>query len=359
MSLQGSSAVATLAAADPSSRPGHRYDVDLIRLFCGASVILGHTGAVFINHVHSDPSNGAAVYWAGHLAEAVNPWAVPSFFAIAGWAVLSGAPPKDERAMLRRMWRHFVPLWFWIGVYVLLAKVQDTHTEPVHKMIIGSLWNSEHNGTNHLWYLYSYLPLIAVLGLLSLFLRGHRPRVLAALAALAACGTIAVTTLADQFGVTDPEFRWGLAGYQPIYAVIGAFVLHRWTPSSVPRWVWAVLLAGCAVGVGWYETQVQYPITNANPIVGLMCLCFLLLLRGVTIKERHRPFIRTLAGCSFGAYLIHVLVQRLTVQEWVSADLSAGGAAALLVGSWVLSMITCYGLSYLWGRIPGARKVIG
>lgn len=347
------------SAATRTTRRPHRYDIDLIRLFCGASVILGHTGAVFINHVDRDPQNGAAVYWIGHLAEAVNPWAVPSFFAIAGWAVLSGAPPRDEASMLRRIWRHFVPLWFWIGAYVLLAKALDEHTEPVYKMVLGSVFNSGHNGTNHLWYLYSYIPLIAVLGLLSLFLRGHRPRVLAGIAAVAACGTIACTTLADQFGFTDPEFRWGLAGYQPIYAVLGAFVLHTWAPSRVPRWVWGVLLAGCAVGVGWYETQVQYPITNANPIVGLMCLCLLMLLRGVTIGEKYRGFVKTMAGCSFGAYLIHVMVQKLTVARWVEADLSTGAAAGLLVGSWVLSVLLCYGLSYLWGRIPGARKVVG
>lgn len=354
-------ATASTTAGAPPERSGsrHRYDIDLIRLFCGASVILGHTGAVFINHVDSDPANGAAVYWVGHLAEAVNPWAVPSFFAIAGWAVLSGAPPRNETSMLRRIWRHFVPLWFWIGAYVLLAKALDEHTEPVYKMLIGSTFNSGHNGTNHLWYLYSYIPLVAVLGLLSLFLRGNRPRVLAAIAALAACGTLLFSTLADQFGFTDPEFRWGLAGYQPIYAVIGAFVLHLWVPSRIPRWVWGGLLACCAVAVGWYETQVQYPITNANPIVGLMCLSFLMLLRGATITEKYRPFVKTMASCSFGAYLIHVLVQKLTVARWVEADLSLGSATALLLGSWVLSVLACYGLSYLWGRLPGARKILG
>ncbi|MFD0335420.1 hypothetical protein ACFQZ0_23435 [Streptomyces erythrogriseus] len=75
----------------------HRYDVDLLRLVCSATIMVGHVGALFIHATGNDPANGAGSYWAGHVAEAVNPFAVPVYFAIAGWAVLVGAPHATAR----------------------------------------------------------------------------------------------------------------------------------------------------------------------------------------------------------------------------------------------------------------------
>ncbi|MDN5727851.1 MAG: acyltransferase, partial [Propionibacteriales bacterium] len=235
----------------------HRYDIDLLRVLCGAAVILGHTGSVFIKATDNDPDNGAAVYWVGHLAEAINPWAVPTFFAVAGWAVLAGAPPRDESTMLRRIWRHFVPLVVWVGLYVLLGKVMGDNTRPIPTL----LWQSALDGgvaSNHLWYLYSYIPLIAVLGLTVLFIKGQRPWILAVIAAVMAVGATGVVMLDEVLGLGDPDVIWGIAGYQVIYAVLGAFLLHKpsrrmllTTGSGLLLLICATLLAaGAVLGTG-------------------------------------------------------------------------------------------------------------
>ena len=349
-----------VASAGAPAEHRHRYDIDLIRLFCGASIMLGHTGAVFIGHVDHQPENGSFVYWAGHLAEAINPWAVPTYFAIAGWAVLSGAPPKSERAMLRRIWRHLVPLGFWTAAYIVLGKILGENERPMITLAFGSLFNSGYTGVSHLWYLYSYIPLITVLALAVLFLRGHRPWILTGIAAFIACAPILFKTFAEVMGYDDfPVFSWGLAGYQPIYAVIGAFLLTRAQGPSRWRPLWLIGLLACAGAVLWYETQIYYPIQNANPAVGLMCFFFIMVLSGLTIPERYRAMIKNLAGCAFGAYLIHMLVIKLTLERWVSPDLGAAQSALLLVGSFCLTFVISYALSYLWGKIPGMRKIAG
>ncbi|MFX4273481.1 acyltransferase [Propionibacteriaceae bacterium Y1685] len=336
----------------------HRYDIDLLRVFCGASVILGHTGSVFIKATDNDPANGAPVYWAGHLAEAVNPWAVPTFFAVAGWAVLAGAPPRTEATMLRRIWRHFVPLVVWIVFYLLLGKVLGDNKRP----LVTLAWKSALDGgvaSNHLWYLFSYLPLIAVLGLAVLFLRGQRPWILAAIAGLAAVASTGFDLISEVFDLGDPGFIWGIAGYQVIYAVLGAFLLHRPARKVLLTTSAGLLLLVCAAGVLWYETTIHYPIQNANPITGLICLAMILLCAGIRVPERLKPLVKTIASCSFGAYLVHVAVVRVTTKEWITADLGPVAAPLALVGTFLLAYVVAYALSWGWGKIPGARKILG
>ncbi|URN12191.1 hypothetical protein LUW77_12260 [Streptomyces radiopugnans] len=60
-----------------------------MRLICSVAVMLGHIGGVFIAAVERQEANGPGAYWTGHIVEALNPFAVPMYFAIAGWAVLA------------------------------------------------------------------------------------------------------------------------------------------------------------------------------------------------------------------------------------------------------------------------------
>ncbi len=169
----------------------HRDDVDLLRLLGSSGVILSHVGATYITVVQRDAGNGAGAYWAGMTADSFGAYAVPLFFAIAGWAVLVGAPPKDSRRMWRRLKKTLIPMFVWTALYILWAKFRDTHEDPVRDLAVDSLFGTV-RPAYHLWFLYAYLPIIVLLAFVVLLRAGQRPWAFGvALLALAA-GTAAV-----------------------------------------------------------------------------------------------------------------------------------------------------------------------
>ncbi|CAM5413442.1 hypothetical protein SVIOM342S_03850 [Streptomyces violaceorubidus] len=87
---------------------------------------------------------------------------MPLFFAIAGWVVLSGAPPRDGRQVRRRLTRIVVPLAVWTALYLLWDRVRDANTEPTRQLARDAVFASVRPAF-HLWYLYAYVPVILLL----------------------------------------------------------------------------------------------------------------------------------------------------------------------------------------------------
>ncbi|WP_338018250.1 acyltransferase [Streptomyces taklimakanensis] len=347
-------------SADPPSRPTreHRYDIDLMRLVCSFAVMLGHVGGVFIAAVEREEANGPGVYWTGHVVEALNPFAVPMYFAIAGWAVLVGAPPSDSRRMWRRVVRNTVPLLVWTALYLVWGRLWGTNDGPVSRLAVEALFGSV-RPAYHLWFMYAYIPLVIALAFVVLVRAGRRPWGLGAVLLVLACAPSLTGDLERWTGWDVPHFGWGFGLYQVMYAVIGAFLFAL--PAGVPvrrRWVWAVPIVLTMAGVLWYHTQVHYVIPNAHVLVAVMTGGLLLALNRVRVPERWRPLVGKLAGASLGAYMVHVMVISALVEPLVTADLSWPVAGALFVALLAVTVAVSFGASALWGRL-GLRKYLG
>ncbi len=335
----------------------HRYDVDLLRLVCSATIMVGHVGALFIHATGNDPANGAGSYWAGHVAEAVNPFAVPVYFAIAGWAVLVGAPPRDGAHMQRRIVRNLVPLFVWTGLYLVWAWLRDRNERPMTELAADSLFGSV-RPAYHLWFMYDYIPVIALLAFAALLRAGRRPWALGAALLGVAVTPSVLTTAAEVTGREMPESSWGFGFYAIVYAVVGALLLSLPAGTVRPRWPLWVLLPLSMAGALWYNTQVHYVMPNAHLFVALMCVCVLLLIGRVRVPERWRPALRTLAGAALGAYMVHVLVVEEIAAPLVSPDLGGPAAALLLAGLLVAVTTLSFAASLLWGRL-NLRRLLG
>ncbi|MFE7229600.1 acyltransferase [Streptomyces sp. NPDC057596] len=335
----------------------HRYDIDLMRLICSATVMLGHVGAQFIHATDNNPAKGSGSYWVGHVAEAINPFAVPMYFAIAGWAVLVGAPPRDSARMWQRIVRNTVPLFAWTAIYLVWAWLRDRNDRPMTELATDSLFGSV-RPAYHLWFMYNYIPIIALLAFAMMIRAGKRPWGLgAALFGIAVLPSV-LTTLG---AVTDhrmPSVAWGFGTYSVVYAVGGAMLFAL--PAGVVRWrrPLFVLLPLTMAGCLWYNTQIHYVIPNAHLFVGVMCVGVLLLISRVRIPEKWRPLLQKLAGAALGAYMVHVLFLEEVVAPLVSADLSGPMAGLLLVGLLITVLALSFAASLLWGRL-NLRRLLG
>ncbi|NJQ02767.1 acyltransferase family protein [Streptomyces zingiberis] len=344
-------------AAGSAAPREHRYDIDLIRLLCSCGVILGHVGSAFIAAVAHEEANGPAAYWAGMTADAISRFAVPMYFAIAGWAVLVGAPPRDGRRVWQRIVKIGIPLAVWTAVYLLWGRLTGSNEDPLRELAPASLLASV-RPAYHLWYLYTYLPVISLLACAALVRAGRRPWGLAAgLLGLA----VAPQLLADLGVLTGwdmPRFGWGFVVYQIVYAVVGALLFALPAGAAGRRWPWAVVTVAAVGGILWYQHAVHYVIPNAHLLVALLLFGALLSLHRIRVPERLRPALGRLAAAAYGAYLVHVLVIDVLAEPVVSPRAGVAGAALLTVALTVATVVVSFGASLAWGRL-GLRRWLG
>ncbi|WP_029088126.1 acyltransferase [Brevibacterium album] len=381
----------------------YRGDVDLLRLTACLTVMLGHAGGTLIRRARDEHPESAALL-VGHLAEAVNPWAVPMFFAVAGWAVLAGAPPTGEATMVRRIVRHAVPLAFWSLAYLLVHKLLDWDRTDLRGTLAQLPFSAAGPGY-HLWYLYLYIPLIAVFGAAVLVVRGGRPWRLAALGLLFSAGPVlfevAQSTVTGDLG----GWRWGLTTYAVVYFVGGGLLIHAAETLQLRPWAhWAtgLVFVAAAGAVFLWETRIHYPIENANPLTAFLGVCVVLLASALWRRFGERPGarggtgprgtegsegrtgtgggkapgsgtgaaaaqppsrrvtrLRTLAGASFGAFLVHVLLIDAVFGALFPLELGFAATAVLFVCLWLGCFAVSLAASLLWGRVPGARRLLG
>ncbi|MEV4877921.1 acyltransferase [Streptomyces cyaneofuscatus] len=343
----------------PAARGGapreHRYDIDLIRLVCSVGVIVSHTGAAFMDAAGRKASGGASVYWTGLIADCLGRFAVPTFFAIAGWAVLVGAPPKDAARLRQRMVRILVPLAVWTALYLVWGRWRGTNGSPIGDLALDSLFGSV-RPAYHLWYLYAYVPVIMLLALVPMVRAGKRPWGLAAvLLAVASAPTLA----GDLARVTDwdiPRFGWSFGAYQVIYAVLGAMLLAAPAAAFGRRRLPWLLLAGAGlVAVVVYQHKIHYVIPNASVVIAVFTGAFVIALHRVRIPERIRPAVTRLVDATFGVYMVHIVFEDVLVDAFVRADVGWPAAVALFVA--VSGAITAlsFAATLLWRRLGLAR----
>lgn len=342
----------------PARPPGHRYDVDVIRLLCACGVILGHTGSEFINAVGRQEANGAAAYWAGMTADAISRFAVPMYFAIAGWAVLVGAPPRDGRRLAQRMVRIVVPMGVWTVVYLLWGKLRETNEDPLRDLAVDAAFATV-RPAYHLWYLYAYVPVVLLLGFVVLLRAGRRPWWLGAVLLGFALGPGLLADAGRATGWGTPSFGWGFGVYSIVYAAGGALLFSlRPRSGRGTRALWLGVATAATAGVLVYQTQVSYVIPNAHVLVAAFTGAVLLTLTRVRVPERWRPRLKRVAGAAFGAYLVHLMVIRTLAEPVVSADLGGVEAVALTAGIWAASVVLSFGAALLWQRL-GLRRLLG
>ncbi|MFD9503549.1 acyltransferase [Streptomyces sp. NPDC060035] len=345
-------------ALQPRPIREHRYDIDLIRLLCSVGVILCHTGSAFVATAGRTPFEGPATYWAGLVADSAGRFAVPLFFAIAGWVVLVGAPVRDGRRLWKRIVRIVVPLAVWTALYLVWGRLRSTNDDPIGDLALDSLFASV-RPAYHLWYLYAYIPVIMLLAFAAMVKAGKRPWGLgAALLVLAAAPSL-FGDVSSVTGLDMPRFGWSFGLYQVVYAVLGALLLAAPAGTFGRRQLWWLLLAGAALAaVVTYQHEVHYAIPYASVLVALFSGGVLLALHRVRVPERLRPGLTRLSNASFGAYMIHVLVLGVLTEALITVDLTWVAASALMAGVTAGTTILSFAAALLWTRL-GLTRLLG
>lgn len=334
----------------------HRYDIDLLRVLCSIGVIVCHAAGQFLDAVGREPAGGRSVYWVALAGDGLSRCAVPLFFAMAGWVVLSGAPPRDGAQVRKRLARIIVPMAVWTVLYLLWDRVRDADTGPTSELAVDALFGSVRPAF-HLWYLYAYVPVVLLLSAVVLTRAGKRPwGVGVAFLGLALAPTIC-GDLGKLLDVSIPHFSWQFAPYQVGYAIAGAVLLSSPRPAAVGRrrllWLAGAVCAWAAV-IG-YEHRVHFPSPYGSVAVALLAGTVLMGLRRIGVPERARPLLGRLAGASFGAYLVHLFFLEACAPYLVSARAGWAAAGGGLVVLTVVTAALSFAAALLWTRLRLSR----
>ncbi|GGX10843.1 hypothetical protein GCM10010297_35540 [Streptomyces malachitofuscus] len=337
--------------AEPTARDGpgadRRFDIDLLRVLCTAAVVLVHASAEFLDAGHRT---------AGVVGDSAGRFAVPAFFAMAGWAALAGSPVRDERRLLTRLGRILRPMAVWTVLYLLWQYVTGPPPDGGPWEALRALFGSV-EAAFHLWYLYTYVPLLLLLGCAVLVLRQRAmPRRSLLLLVAFAVAPAATGDLRTLTGAALPSWEWSVSLSSLGYAVAGAALLTARRRGPRPLW-----LAGAAAGLvalTVYQLTVRHPAAYGSAAVAALTFAVLGAVAGVRVPERARGVLVRLSDASFGTYLVHLLWVTLLAGP-VAEGLPVGWwAPAALAGTALAAAVLSFAVSVLWGRL-GLRKWLG
>ena len=292
-------------------------------------------------------------------------WAVPVFFMLSG-ATLIGYREKysTKTFLLRRFKRVFIPFVVW-SIIALIWKVQTGQMDaPIGPR---SLFNLIFN-TQIIDIYWFFIPLFSVyfcIPVLSM-LRDNK-RVLLYLIAIGVLFNIALPFLGDLCGISwNKDALIPLANGYLLYVILG-YILHGYYLSKKQRAL--IYLAGI-IGVLFRFMHTVYCSDASGALVqttwGYQNLpCFLESIavfvfarqvhwEKIFATEEQRRILAKLASCSFGIYLIHMII------FWYGlgiTGLNGGDIEWRLIGP-IVAYFACLLLVLALKKIPVLKQIV-
>lgn len=351
-----------------------RVDVEVVKVVAIVLVVAIHVAAPpLIAEV--DAGRTASLYWTALVLDSFSRAGVPLFFAAAGWAHLVTAPARSWPHLRDRVLRVVRPLAVWSVFYVVwdrtVLRWLDGGAADGVGVVDDLAWGiATGSGTRfHLWYLYSYIPLVLALGLVALLRRSAGEAQVdvgavrswlpptAALVVVAALPSL--LDLAATVAGEEREVLWALPLHVVALALLGAVLLTlrpeaSWRPSGL-----GLFAAGVAGTMVWaHRYGYERPFEYDSAVTFAATVGLLLMLRGITVA---RPEVwRRLSGMTLGIYLVHIAVRDLAMLVLPTTGSGGWDRAALVT---LLQLPVVLGgsllLVALWQRSTGLRRWLG
>lgn len=327
-----------------------------------ATSVLG----VVILHVSAQNWSVAGVYSpAWHLFNAVDSllrWATPMFVMISGALMLS----KDHapRDLFRKTVRLAAAFLFWS---VLYAAVESAYRDLGPGEFLGQVAA----GHSHMWFiimiagLYLLVPFLKRLVesrrlteyflLLALIFNFALPQLISALS-LASPGLSGAVSAIVNKGYL--HFPLGFTGY----FVLGHYLYNTDIPKKTRRLLYVLSLCGFAATAGFTAALSQAQGRANDMLYTLFSLNVFLECPGVFVFFKYRGgkagrAAAVLSKCSFGVYLVHLMVLEFLANVLGLNTLSFTPLLSVPVISLIVCAVSC-GISCALGRIPKLGRYI-
>lgn len=330
--------------------------IDALRAVAAFGVVVIHVAAQFINP--SLLETNKSLWWTAFALCSVFRFAVPVFLMISG-SLLLGRVESWACFYRKRYSRLIPPFLFWNAVYFVFAAVFAGNQTIMERVLALALsWSAY----SHLWYLPMLLFVLLFVPLVNNALTGHPVkdsdwRVMIAIGV----GLLAFLSLSSFLSgmglwLIDLVGMWPFLGY----LLLGYFLdrkaasLRGWVPYvsalTVVCFCTGLIVDARVVGQGADFIAFSY----LGITVCLMASAVFVLFR-LRCSMSHAPtWLRQMADCSFGIYLVHPILIRAYQRAW--GDSLVSKCPSFLVVP--VELVVMAGCVYLvsFGLVYGLRK---
>ena len=358
---------------------GRKVYLDPLRIIAAFFVIFNHTrtNGFFL---FAEREWGSPAFWCYLFFSVFCKVSVPLFLAISGALML-----HREDEPLSILWRKRIARI--LGILVLFVAGNALLDRFVfHKSVsLSELWKALYTGGSagqtywygHLWYLYTYIAFLCSLPFLRSLVKNLENRYFLYMICIAV--TVEGILPAVQYLLSEGAVSlngsavpgWLLSDIV-LYPCIGYYLEHR---VSVRKrhllWLWMANFAGFAVTeLLIYRQAVLTQVLNAEVSQGfhsifvtINCICVFLTAKycftAFRIPQWLKKAIHSVGQCSFGIYLIHVMIQESEAMATLLLQLS------IRINSLLSCFIQCfcvmligYGVTLILRKIPFIGKLI-
>jgi len=327
--------------------------LDVLRILACFAVVVIHSAGM----INEASLIGTQVWWVAVILNSLSRWCVPIFFMISGLNLLSYRDRYSTKTFLsKRFFRVVVPFIFWAIFYFIWAwavgdlKISNV-VEAVNNLIGGP-------PIYHLWFFYAYIGVCLVTPFLTALSKKENRSYLLWLILMCIFANQVIPLFSKFWGINF-GFEIPLASAYLDYYLLGWWLKDK---EFSPKIHWLILFGGISgilvtiFGSYWLCIQkktadfyfMDYE-TLTTLASALMVFIGIKQLDWERIINSHRiqSVMRNLANCTFGIYLVHILIQHYVIQVF-----SFSWTSMLFV---VVSPFIVFPLS--WAMVYGLKKI--
>ena len=310
---------------------------------------------VVLAHINFYTRAGVETWWpGGYFSVPLLSLAVPTFFAVAGFAIDHSAAENahSSRMMLKRFPRLLVPFVVWNALTLLaMRSTADTTTDIVVQIL---------TGTWHLYFIFALLQLLLLYALFAPAMNSGKAKVVIAAALGLTCISYAAAEVALRlYGSTNELSDPGLRKLFPFWSGFFAIgMLFRRGYFQFDRRSWIVLAVLLTASFGVYVLDLKFEdstfeftplkqiLAGGLPFQALGAITMLAILRKLD-RSRVVTVLGRWGRDTYGIYLSHFPIA-LYAREDIGFGF-VGVATITIVLSLTLAAISYYTVE-LWAR---------
>ena len=344
------------AAQCGTSAPKRTVYFDVLNIVACFGVVCMHFNGLTHSYAHTTAWREAL------FVDCFFYWSAPIFFMLTGATLMNYREKYSTRDFFKkRFGKTLVPFLAWSLIALAWKVATGQMQAPVGpRSLINLILNTKI--IDIYWF---FIPLFAIylsMPLLSLLAKDRRALVYGA--ALGIALNIVLPSLATIIGISwNPSLSMPMLGGFLVFPVLG-YLLRDWEPSRRQKaLVYALGIAGLLarfVGtivssdkagklVGFMEGDHNIPFLVESIAVFVLAksINWDALFKTGAAKRR----LASISGCSFGIYLIHMIV------FWYGMRLTglSGDSLAWRTAGPVVTYLVCLGITYVGKRIPGIK----
>lgn len=343
-------------------------------------VIFNHTGANGFT-LFSSYEPASLAFWTSLGLAVFCKFSVPVFFAISG-ALSLGKDPEP----LARLWKKKVLKFFLILLVIsLIYYLEINYTSNGNKLVLEDRWFNDFivklysgNVRAHLWYMYAFIAYLISLPFLQSMVKHlenkHYYYMIGVFLFMSAVVPITQFFVKNEAFRISNDFRLGwMATNIIIYPCLGYFIhnmLNIKHKTLVPIALWILNIGGIAIAS--YVTYLRFMETKSFDIeayhysflvINMVCVYITakLLFENRRLPRLISKYIRSLGSCTFGIYLLHMIVKDQEIFTDIlnsMISLGIGKLAAVLIYVYIL-MVASWALTFILSKIPLVKKLLG